>query len=134
MSSIDKSIDMSKYHLFKNNKSIIQDDSIAGLKKTLKELAKPPKSNKKVFVVNFSLDLNKKEPLKVLCAQYTITPKLALVMKDDDISQTVTWNMDELKKYGFKKQHINKIIKAISNDLISHQDSSVSITDVLDSL
>ncbi len=133
MTQIDKSIDFSKYHIFKTTKSILSDDNLAGLKKAVKEAIQPPKSNKKVYVVNFILDLKKPEPLKILCTQYTITPKLALTMMDDDIGQTITWNMEELKKYGFKKQHIGKIIKAIKNDLISYQSSSVPISDVLES-
>ena len=52
-------------------------------------------------------------------------------MTDDDIAQTISYSKEELNKYGFKKSHITKIIKAIQNDLISYENSSVPITDVL---
>ena len=52
-------------------------------------------------------------------------------MKDDDISQTITYTRDELLKYGFHKSHIIKIIKAIQNDSISFEKSSIPITDII---
>ena len=52
-------------------------------------------------------------------------------MTDDDIAQTITYSREEFNKYGFKKSHITKIIKAIKNDLISYENFGVSITDVL---
>ena len=51
---------------------------------------------------------------------------------DDDISITITYTKDELKKYGFKKNHISKIIKAVKNDLVSYDDFRDSITHVLE--
>lgn len=129
---IDQTYDMSKYHLFKNNKQLLEETTIANLKKAIKENIEPPKKDTKVFVINFSVKPNSEYPLKILCGQYTLTEKLALVMKDDDIAQTITWTKDELKKYGFKKSHIGKIIKAIKEDLVSYEDSHDSITHVLE--
>jgi hypothetical protein len=129
---IDQTYDMNKYHLFKNNKSILEETSINNLKKAIKENIKPPKSDTKVFVINFSIRPENKFPLKIVCGQYTLTDKLALVMIDDDTSITITWTKDELKKFGFKKNHISKIIKAIKLDLVSYEDFHDSITHVLD--
>ena len=129
---IDQTYDMSNYHLFKNNKSILEASTITNLKKSIKENIEPPKSDTKVFVISFSIDTKYKFPLIIVCGQYTLTNKLALVMKDDDIAQTITWTKDELKKFGFKKSHINKIIKAIKFDLVSYKESHDSITHVLE--
>ena len=129
---IDQTYDMSNYHLFKNNKSILEASTITNLKKAIKENIEPPKSDTKVFVISFSIDPKYKFPLIIVCGQYTLTDKLTLVMKDDDTSITITYTKDELKKYGFKSNHINKIIKAIKLDLVSYEDFRDSITHVLD--
>jgi hypothetical protein len=129
---IDQIYDMSNYHLFKNSKQILEDSSINNLKKAIKENIKPPTKDTKVFVINFSIKPKSEFPLKIVCGQYTLTDKLALVMTDDDTSITITYTKDELKKYGFKKSHVSKIIKAIKNDLVSYEDFHDSITHVLE--
>ena len=53
-------------------------------------------------------------------------------MTDDDTSITITYTKDELKKYGFKKSHVSKIIKAIKNDLVSYEDFHDSIEHILE--
>jgi hypothetical protein len=68
------------------------------------------------------------------CSSYTVTPKLSLVSKDDDVSQTFTYSKKELEKYNFKLSHIKKIIKALKKDLVSFEKSSVSITNVFNAL
>ena len=129
---IDQTYDMNNYHLFKNNKSILEATTITNLKKAIKENIQAPKSDTKVFVISFSIDPKYKFPLIISCGQYTLTNKLSLVMKDDDTAQTITWTKDELKKYGFKKSHISKIIKAIKFDLVSYKESYDSITHILE--
>ncbi len=129
---IDQIYDMSNYHLFKNSKQILEDSSINNLKKAIKENIKPPTKDTKVFVINFSIKPKSEFPLKILCGQYTLTNKLSLVMTEDDTAQTITYTKDELKKYGFKKSHVSKIIKAIKNDLVSYEDFHDSITHVLE--
>ena len=135
MNKIDKSIDISVYHMFKNNKSVLTAKTLTDLKKEIKERVKPPSKNVKVFVINFALtketNVNNPFAFVAICGQYTITPKLGMVMIDDDIAQTITYSREEFNKYGFKKSHITKIIKAIKNDLISYENFGVSITDVL---
>ncbi len=129
---IDNIYDMSNYHLFKNSKQILEDSSINNLKKAIRENIKPPTKDTKVFVINFSIKPKSEFPLKILCGQYTLTNKLALVMTEDDTAQTITYTKDELKKYGFKKTHVSKIIKAIKNDLVSYEDFHDSITHILE--
>ncbi len=129
---IDQTYNMDKYHLFKNNKKLLEESTITNLKKIIKENIKPPTKDTKVFVISFEIDPKYKFPLIISCGQYTLTNKLGLLMKDDDTAQTITYTKDELKKYGFKKSHISKIIKAVKNDLVSYKDSHDSITHVLE--
>ena len=122
--------------MFKNNKSILTAKTLTDLKKEIKERVKPPSKNVKVFVMDFYLSKeneNKRidRSFTIICGQYTITPKLGLVMTDDDHAQTISYTKEEFNKYGFKKSHITKIIKAFQNDLISYENSNMPITDVL---
>ena len=128
--NIDKSIDYNKYYIYRNNKPILSDITIKKLKDNIKENITPPKTNKKVFIIRFNNRPDNQYPLMINCTQKTITTNLALVMEDDDVFQTITFDQEELKKYGFKKSYISKIIKAVKNYLISFENSSVTITDV----
>lgn len=131
MNYIDNSIDLSKYHLFKKDKSLLSDINITKLKKTIKEYVKPPEKSIKVYVVNFSVDIKKDKPFKFVIAQQTLTPKLSLVSDDNDFSQTITYTEDELKKYKFKIKYISDIINAFKKNKISFAKSSVPISDIL---
>jgi len=134
MTYIDNTYDMSKYHLFKSSgtKSYISDSTITKLKKTIKENVKPPTKNTKVYIVSFFLKTESDNPLRIVCGQYTLTPKLALVMEDEDTALTIKYSKDELKEYGFKKEHIKKIIKAIKEETASFHNFSDNITHILD--
>jgi hypothetical protein len=131
MNYIDNSIDLSKFHLFKKNKSLLSDTTIQNLKKIIKTNVQAPKANTKVYVVNFSVDDKKEKPFKIIIGQFTLTTKLNLVTDDDDYSQTITFTQDELKKYKFKVKYISSIIDAFKNNNISFSKLSVSITDIL---
>lgn len=131
MKNISSEYDLTKYHIFYKNKHILSGDNLKQLKKTVKSDVTNPKNDKKVYVIDFALDPNYKYPLVMVCSQYTITTKSALVMKSDDLSQTITWTQKELDKYGFNKSQIIKIISAFRNNLISFEKSSVSISDIL---
>jgi hypothetical protein len=130
MNYIDDSIDMSKVHLYKNNKSLLSENNITKLKKEIKEVVKPPTKDTKVYIVNYIVNVNNANPLKIIIAQYTLTPKLALVIKDGDNAQTFTFSLDELKKYKFKNIYVGKIISLIKVKKINFKKLSVSITDV----
>ncbi len=131
MNYIDNSIDLSKYHLFKKDKSLLSADNMIKLKKSIKENVKSPQKNTKVYIVNFSIDNTKNKPFKIILAQFTLTTKLNLIIDDDDYSQTITFTEDELKKYKFRVNHINKIIEAFKNNKISFAKLSVSISKIL---
>ena len=124
-------IDINQYHLFIKNKIVLSSVSLKELKNKLKDEYNNPPTDIKCFIVSFGLKSNYKFPLTINCSQYTITTKLILVMKDDDISQTFTYSENELTKYSFKLSHIKKIIRAIEKDLISFESNSVPITDII---
>ena len=78
MTYIDKTYDMSKIHLFKSSgtKSYLNEDTILNLKKAIKNNVKPPSKNTKVYTIEFSLRPESDYPLRVICAQFTLTTKL----------------------------------------------------------
>ena len=131
MEYIEKTIDLTKFHLFKKNTSLLADVNMTKLKKSIKENVKPPETHTKVWVANFSVDIKKKNPFSIIIGQYTLTPKLALVSKEDDRVQTITFSLDDLKKYKFKVKYIGNIINAFKKNNISFAKMSVPISDIL---
>jgi hypothetical protein len=101
------------------------------IKTAIKNDYDAPKKNIKGFIIRLKIDKNNKKPLRINCCQITLTPKLFIGPKDDDILQTFIYTTDELLKYGFKLNHIKKMMKAIKNNTISFEKSSVSIYELL---
>jgi len=135
MSNIDNTYDMSKIHLLKmgNTKSYLSEKTFSKLKKAIKENVQPPNKNIRVFIMDF---IYKPEsdtyPLRIVSSPFTLTPKLAVVSEDDDIGLTIKYTQDELKKYGFKKEHIKRIMKAIEDETASYINFSDNITHILE--
>ncbi len=130
---INEIIDVDKTYLYRNNKVILIAQSFKKIKEDIKQFENPSK-DLKVYSVDFSLDKNPKSskyPLIINCTQTTLTPKLNLVVKMEDMTLSVSYTKEELIKYGFKKSHINMIIKAIKYNLLSYDKLSVSITNLL---
>ncbi len=130
---INETIDVDKTYLYRNNKVILIAQSFKKIKEDIKQFENPSK-DLKVYSVDFSLDKNpkgSKYPLIINCTQTTLTPKLNLVVKMEDMTLSVSYTKEELIKYGFKKSHINMIIKAIKYNLLSYDKLSVSITNLL---
>ena len=127
-------IDIKEYHVFINNEIVVSAKALPSLKKKIKEEFDNPDENIKCFIVSLSLDKDYKYPLMINCSSYTITPKLSLVYKDENVSQTFTYSKKELEKYNFKLSHIKKIMKALKKDLVSFEKSSVPITSVFNAL
>ncbi len=130
LDKINKIIDTNKYHLFRNNKIILSETTLKKMKEELKTFDTPSKYIK-VFLVSINIDPKYKHPIIINCSQMTITPKLALLTKEDDMSISISYTKEELLKFGFKISHIKKIIYAIKNDLIDYSDLSESISDLL---
>ena len=118
--------------MYKNKKSLLTGKDMINLKKEIKENVKSPDKDTKVYIVNFSVNANREKPLKIIIAQYTLTPKLALILKDGDRAQTFTYSLDELKKYKFKEMYIGQIINIIKKGTVTFKKMNVSITDVLE--
>ncbi len=117
-------------YLYRNNKVILAAPSFRKLKEDIKRFENPSK-DLKVYSVDFSLDTKYKYPLIINCTETTLTPKLNLVVKMEDMTLSITYTKDELIKYGFKKSHITNIIKAIKYNLLSYDKLSIPITDLL---
>ncbi len=130
LDKIDNIIDSNKYHLFRNNKNILSANTFKLLKEDLKHFEEPSK-NLKLYLIQFNIDSKYKYPLIINCTQNTLTPKLNLVVNEEDMTIAVTYTSDELLKYGFKKNHIYKIINAMKDDKISYRKPNVSISNIL---
>jgi hypothetical protein len=104
------------------------------LKKKVKEEFDKPDKDIKCFIFSYSLDEKYKYPLMMNVTSETITPKLSLVFTKDDVGQTFTYSKKELEKYGFELSHIEKMMKALEEDLIDFSKSSVPITNVFNVL
>ena len=131
MVKIDKTYDMSLIHIFKNSKFILSEKTLPKLKKAVKENVKPPSKDIKLYLVRFRLNLENKCPLRISIAPYFITDKLNLIPDSDGVALTIEYSSNELEKYGFKKEHIIKIIKAIKDQKVSFKELSESITNIL---
>lgn len=134
LDKIKKLIDTSQYHVYHKNKQILSAKTIKQLKSNIKNDVTPPTKNIKVYILELDIDPEWKYPLSINCSQYTITPKLALVVKPDDMSQTINYTKEDLKNYPFNLSHISKIIKAIKENLISFEKDEIFIKDIFDAV
>jgi hypothetical protein len=124
-------LDPTKVHLFVANELIASVKTLKLLKGYVKENYDEPKKNIKGYIIRFNIDKKNKILLHIELTQVTITPKLFIGPKDDDAFQTFTYTKEELIKYGFKLSQIKKMIKAIKNNTISFEKSSISITELI---
>lgn len=127
-------IDIKMDHLFINNKVVTTAKGLKSLKLKIKEDFENPKKDIKCFIFTIAIKPDYKFPLMINCSQYTITPKLNLLYKEDDMAQTFTYSEKELIKYKFKLSHLKKIMKALKKDLVSFENRTVPITDIFNSL
>lgn len=131
INEINKVLEPSISHLFVGNELVASEKTLKLLKDYIKENYEPPKKNIKGFIIRITIDIKDKTPIYINCVENTITPKLTIGPKDDDAFQTFTYTKDELLNNGFKMSHIKKMMKAIKNNLISFEKSSISITELL---
>ena len=129
---IESILEPSINHMFIANELILSKKTMKDIKSSIKNEYESPKKNIKGFIIRLKIDKKNKKPLIINCTQVTITSKLFIDSLDDDIFQIFTYTYDELIKYGFSLSHIKKIIKAIKNNKISFDKSSISITDILE--
>jgi hypothetical protein len=134
MAKIDDSYDMKQIHLFKKSslKYILGDKTLPKLKKLIKENVNTPTKDIKVYLIKFKFSPDNEYPLRISVAPYIITDKLNLIMDYNNVALTIKYSTNELKKYGFNHNHINKIIKAIKNNKISYKNLTESITNILE--
>lgn len=128
---IKKVIDPIKVHIFIGNELIASEKTTKLLKDYIKNNFEEPTKNLKGYIIHIDINNKSKIPLQIELTQVTITKKLMVGPKDDDAFQTFTYTPDELLNNGFKMSHIKKMMKAIKNNKISFEKSSISITELL---
>ena len=131
MEVVNKVIDPTKDHLYVGGDLIASDKSFKKIKDYIKSDFDPPKKNIKGYIIKLNIKNTSTIFMNVSCTQITITPKLYIGAKDDDMFQIFSYSPNEIKKFGFKKSHLKYMIKAIKNDLISFEKSRVTITELL---
>lgn len=131
---IDSILNTKFYHIFYKGKELKQlsQKNLVDIKKSIKENVNPPKTEKKVYVINLKYNPDsEKRKFIIVCGQYTITPKLALAKGKDDDCFSISYSSDELKKFGFELSHIKKIINKIKKDELDIEPQFISINDIL---
>ena len=129
--TIYSTIDLKNIHLISGNKSVLEAPTMPKLKALIKETVQAPTADKKIYIVSFSQTKGDK-PFKFVVAQYTLTPKLSVLLKDSDRAQTITYTNDEIEKYGFDLKLLGKIIKLIQKPDTSFKKMNISITDIME--
>jgi hypothetical protein len=129
----NQDIDFNKIYLYTNKgQQILKSNDLTKLKQDIKERIAPVSKDKKLFVVSYSFNKTRDKPLKFVVTQYTLTPKMSLIAKDGDITQSFTYTRDEVKKYQFSEDYIKKIINILSTGKQIFKEMNVSISDVLE--
>ena len=130
LEKINELIDTKMLHLFHGKNLILSTKTLKEMKTKIYTLEEP-KKNIKVHLIRLKIDKNDTTPLIISCSQYTLTHDYDLYPQDDDPFQTITYTDNELIKYGFKMGHLQRIIKAIKNQLISFKQDVVPITKII---
>lgn len=134
LKKIDSILNTKFYHIFYKGKELKQlaQKTLNDIKKLIKENVNPPKTEKKVYVINLKYNPDsEKRKLIIVCGQYTITPKLALAKGKEDDCFSISYSSDELKKFGFELSHIKKIINKIKKDELDIEPQFISINEIL---
>jgi len=127
----DNNYNMDEIYLF-DRKGILlfNDTSLTNLKKNIKNNYN---EDIKVFLIKFIFNINNENPIKISIALYTLTNKNKLIIDYDNPSFSIIYNKEEYEKYGFKNNHINKIIKAFRLNKISFKEGLTNnITNILE--
>jgi hypothetical protein len=129
LNSINKDIDTKKINLFVGGDMVSSQSSMKKIDEDIKDNYDKPKKDIKGYIFKFKLDNKDDSPLIIECLEVVITPKLNIEKKDNIF--TFSFSKDELLKYGWKKEYINKIIDAIKNKTVSLKKNRVNMSDIL---
>ena len=127
---VDKKIDSSLDHMFRNNKIILSAKSVKEMKDKLKEFENPSK-DLKVHIIRINVNPNNNYVIAITCSQHTITPNLKLLTRIDDMAVTIVYTEEEYIKYSFKKSYIYQIIKAMKDEKIDYSKSLHPINKII---
>ena len=137
---ISNVLETKTYHVFYKNKHLKQLSTpiVSKIEKLIKEFVNPPKTDKKVFIIRIKYDPDSENRRVIIsCTQQTITPNLYLVSKtntnslDGDVHMSVSYSVDELKKYGFELSHVKKIMLGLKKKTIDLEKNIISISEIL---
>ena len=120
-----------KITIYHNNKPILSAKNMIELTKLVKENVKNPSKDIKVYLVSFVYNEDSEKIILINCDRKTINPKSNLLSKDWDIGQSVYYTKNDLKKYGFKKSYIEKIIKLIKDGDMPYHKRGISISEII---
>ena len=118
---IENMVNTNMYDIYVDNKIVVSAKSMLSLKKKIKEDFYNPTKDIECNIMRYSLDPNYKYPLYISYTAYRITPKLQLFPSDNNEKfgmYSVSYTKEELLKYGFELEHIQKILYVCNNDLI----------------
>ncbi len=130
---INKILPLSKANLVYKNKIILSESRIMKkLLASIKNNIKKPSKDIEVFIVEARFDFDDEEyPLAITINMNNLTTELKLnpvlgYMKN------FLYTHKDLLKYGFKKSHLNQMINAVKNRLVSFRKISSPISEVFD--
>jgi hypothetical protein len=116
-------LNLENCHLFKKNKSLLDAVTFKELKKEIKCQVTPPKENTKIFIVDFSNLITDKYVFRITLGQYTLTPKLAIVSKEEDRIQTIMFTKEDFNKYKNQLENMNSFISEL---IVLHKEHKYS--------
>ncbi len=133
-SVIDDVLKSGSYHIFYKNKHLkeLSTPMPKKIKSLIEKHVNPPKTEKKVFLIRLEYDSRKKNNnLIMTISQKIIAPNLNFSIDSNGYILSVSYSNEELNKYGFKIEHIIKILNGMKNKQISLKKNITSISDIL---
>jgi hypothetical protein len=129
---INKILPLSTTHLVYKNKIILSEKILKNLKISIKNNIKNPSKNLDVFIIKAVFDSEDDEyPLAIIVELNHLTPELELkpVL---GYWKNFIYTPDDLLKYGFKKNHLDKMMNAVKNRTVSFRKIDSSIVEIFE--
>ena len=106
--------------LYVNGRILLKADNLTELRKLIEERIETPKRDIQVWVVSFGINPKNKNPFSFYVGEYHIaSDNLSLYSTGDDMGKLIFYTKEELIRYGFKYDHIKKLIKALKSNKIN---------------
>jgi hypothetical protein len=118
-------------YVYHNNKQILKGNNLKEIKKNIKENVKNPSKDIKLYLITFSYMNKPKNIFMINCVQKTITSDSELISREMDLGQSIFYSKDDLDKIGFKKSHLEIIIKLIKTGDMPYDKDMISISKII---